>query len=103
MNGELIAPYSLLSKLDPEEIVDFYTAQLSESLGDYSTDVMEDEFLTLDESFIEQMEEGREIGVMFDQAGQDINGNTMKVFLFWLEVSWGSKGGLLVCWELIPR
>ncbi|WP_305180597.1 DnaB-like helicase C-terminal domain-containing protein [Ileibacterium valens] len=95
VNGELIAPYSLLSKLDPEEIVDFYTAQLSESLGDYSTDVMEDEFLTLDESFIEQMEEGREIGVMFDQAGQDINGNTMKVFPVLARSIMGFKRGTL--------
>lgn len=80
IGGEMLAPYPVLSKMPPDEVIDFYMSILSESLGEYSMDVLEDEFITLDDDFIDEMEQGKELGTMFDDAGTDIYGNKMRVF-----------------------
>lgn len=93
VQGEMVEPYALLSRMPPEEIVDFYTIQLSEAMGEYSNDVLQDEYVKIDDSFIAELEAGKEKGIPFDSAGIDITGNNMRVFPYLSNSILGFKRG----------
>jgi len=72
-NGKEIVPLNLFRKMDSESVLDWYESRLSNFSTGYSTRILEEEELDLDDEFFESCDAGLECGVPFDKAGEDIN------------------------------
>ena len=80
IQGKMIAPIKLFRKMtDSQEILDFYESRMASYKNDYSSTILEEEDLDIDDEFIQNCEEGVENGVPFDFCGEDMNGNPIKV------------------------
>lgn len=78
-----VAPLKLLRKMSAEEAVDWYESRLSEYGTGHSSKVIEEEEIDeFTDEFIQECEEGLESGVPFDEAGIDVNLDTINCFPF---------------------
>lgn len=68
--------------MDSESVIDWYESRVSSIGTGYSSRVLEDEEIDIDDDFLKDCESGLENGVPFDIAGEDINGETMNCFPF---------------------
>lgn len=94
-NGKEVVPYKLFEKFSSQEVLDFYESQLS-TLGTVSSNKIIDEgYIDFDESFIDSLESGEEVGVSFADAGLDVNGNKISMFPFLSNNILGLKSGTL--------
>lgn len=72
-NGKKIIPLTLFRKMDSESVLDWYECRLSSFGTGYSSKILEEEELDLDDEFFASCDSGLECGVPFDNAGDDVN------------------------------
>lgn len=82
VNGKMIKPLKLFRRMTAEEVTDWYEARLTSYGEGFSTKVIEEEEIDFDDQFIEDCVEGLENGVPFEDAGEDINLDTINCFPF---------------------
>lgn len=81
-DGKQRVPLKILRKMNAEGVIDWWESRLSTYGDGYSKRVIEEETIEFTDEFIDQCIQGEENGVPFDQAGEDINGETMNCFKF---------------------
>lgn len=72
-----IIPIELFRTMDSDSVIEWYEYHLNKFGTGYSSKVLEDCNLDIDDQFINDCIKGVESGVPFDVAGQDINNNTI--------------------------
>lgn len=77
-----VVPIKLFRKMTSEQVLDWYDAFLSSYDTGYSSIVLEDEMIDIDDDFIDGIESGEEQGISFRSAGEDIDGNEMYCYPF---------------------
>lgn len=78
--GKKIVPIKLLRKMDCEQVVDFFDSLSSELEIGQSSSVLEERVIRFDDEFFNGLEEGKENGVPFETAFENVKGKTIKVF-----------------------
>ena len=81
-NGKEIAPLKLFRKMCSEDVLDFYTARMTTYGTGYTNKVTEEAYIDFDDEYFEIMDNGEEVGVPFDIAGDDINLEEMRCLPF---------------------
>lgn len=82
INDNKIKPINLFRKMTAEEVTDWYEARLSTYGTGYTSKIIEEEEIDFDDQFIEDCAEGIENGVPFEDAGMDVNLDTVNCFPF---------------------
>lgn len=81
INGKMVEPLKLFRKFhDSQEITEFYESRMASYSSGYSSTILEEENLDIDDEFIDSCEEGVENGVPFDQCGLMVDGKECKLF-----------------------
>ena len=79
INGKMVEPLKLFRKFhDSQEITEFYESRMASYSSGYSSTILEEEDLDIDDEFINSCEEGVENGVPFDQCGLMVDGKECK-------------------------
>ena len=81
-NGKEIIPLKLFRKMDSESVLDWYESRLSTFGTGYTSKVLEEEDIDIDDEFLQRLEDGEENGCPFDIAGDDINLEEMRCLPF---------------------
>ena len=77
----MVEPLKLFRKFhDSQEITEFYESRMASYSSGYSSTILEEEDLDIDDEFINSCEEGVENGVPFDQCGLMVDGKECKLF-----------------------
>lgn len=80
VQGKKISPLDLFRKMnDSQEVLDFYETRMASYSSEYSSTILEEGDLEIDDAFIENCEEGIENGVPFDICGYDEDKKPIKV------------------------
>lgn len=82
VNGKMVKPLKLFRSMTAEEVTDWYEARLSTYGTGYTSKVIEEEEIDFDDKFIQDCGEGLENGVPFEEAGEDVNLDTINCFPF---------------------
>ena len=77
-----IIPIKLFRKMTAEQVLDYYETQLSCYEIGQSSSVIEESEIYFDEDWLEELEDELDLGIPFDIAGEDINGDLMNCFPF---------------------
>lgn len=77
-----LTPIKVFRKFTADEVIDFYETVLTNYGTGYSSEVLEDEEMDLDDKFLEDCQQGMESGVPFADMGYDINGELISIFPF---------------------
>lgn len=95
-NGKKIFPLEYFEKLTSSEVIDFYEGTLA-SIGTKinSSEIVEEGYITFDNSFIEKVKNKEEMGISFGDAGSDINGDEIRTFPFMSDNLLGLKHGTM--------
>lgn len=80
--GKETTPLEIFRKMSSEAVIDWYEYRLTSFGTGYTTRVLEEEELIIDDKFLKDCEEGAENGVPFDVSGLDIEGNEIKCLPF---------------------
>ena len=75
-----IVPIQLFRRMNSEQVIDWYDMFLSSCSTGYSSLVLEDEMIDIDDNFLDGIEKGEEQGISFRSAGLDIEGNEMMCY-----------------------
>lgn len=81
-NGKRVVPLTLFRKMDSEGVLEWYESVMLSCGTGYSSKVLEEEEIDLDDNFFKSCDEGLECGVPFDTAGFDIYDNTINCLPF---------------------
>lgn len=81
-DGKEIIPLSLFRKMDSEGVLDWYESRLLGYNTGKSSSILEEENISFEDDFIQNCMDGEEMGVPFEIAGLDKNGDTMNVYPF---------------------
>lgn len=81
-NGKEVVPLNLFRKMDSESVLDWYESKLGAAGTGYTNKVLEEGFISFDDNFFEQMDNGEECGVPIAFAGDDINLEEMRCLPF---------------------
>ena len=82
INDKEIIPLDLFRTLDSESVTDWYEARLTSYSSGYSSKIIEEEELDIDDDYFEQCSLGENAGVLFDVAGLNKEGEMMTCFPF---------------------
>ena len=82
IRNKQIIPLDMFRKMDSESVLDWYESRLSSYGTGYTSKVLEEEEITIDDDFIKDCEEGLENGVPFDIAGKDVTNGEMNCLPF---------------------
>lgn len=98
-NGKSVVPIDFFDKLTCSEVVEFYESCLSglETRAN-SSKIVEEAYVDFDEEWIERLESKEEVGVSFGDAGEDIDGETIRTFPFMSNTLLGLKHGTVSAW-----
>lgn len=77
-----IKPFDLFQKMTSEQIIDFYDMRLSGFNTGEQSDVLEDEDISFNETFLDELEEGNDVGTSYADCGLDINGDQINGLRF---------------------
>lgn len=82
INDKEVKPINLFRKMTAEEVTDWYEARISTYGTGYSSKILEEEDIDFDDEFFNNCEEGLENGVPFEDAGLDVNLDSINCFPF---------------------
>lgn len=91
-----VVPIKLLRKLTSAQVIDFYDTIVSGYDAGQSSEVMEEEDIDFDDSWVEELEEGGDLGVPYDICGTDIYGNDINGFQYLSNQTLGLHKGHLM-------
>ena len=94
-NGKKIKPIKLFRKMTAEQVIDFYEAQLSSFEVGQSSKILEENEIVFDDEWLENLSSGENVGIPFDTAGLDINGEPINCFSFLSKQTLGLHPGTL--------
>lgn len=94
-NDKKIKPIKLFRRMTAEQVVDFYESQLSSFEVGQSSKILEEDEISFDDKWLESLENGDNVGVPFDIAGLDINGEPINCFSFLSKQTLGLHPGTL--------
>lgn len=98
-NGKNIIPIDFFDKLTCGEVVEFYESCLSGlETKVNSSKIVEESYVDFDEDFIERLANKEEVGVSFADAGENIDGETIRTFPFMSNTLLGLKHGTVSAW-----
>lgn len=80
VNGKMKQPLQILRKLSADDASEWYISRMSTYGTGYSSKILEEEELELDDQFFKDCEEGVENGIPFGQCGEDTEGETVYVY-----------------------
>ena len=95
VNGKKVVLLKLFRKMDADSVQDWWDARIASYGTGYSSKILEEEEIEFDDEFIDNCEEGLEIGVPFDIAGYDVNGEEINCFPFLTRQTMGLLEGTL--------
>ena len=95
-NGKTIKPLKLFSKMNSEQVTDWYTAKLESFGTGYSSKVLEEEELDLSDEFIASLESGEEAGTPFEFFDDDVNGNEVPSLKYFSKQVNGIPDGMTI-------
>lgn len=81
-DDKLIIPIKLFRKMTAQEVLDWYDSRMSMYPLSSNSKVIEEGDINFDDDFIESCVEGNEDGISFENAGSDINGETINCLPF---------------------
>ena len=81
-NGKEIVPIKLFRKMDSEGVIDWYESKLSTYGTGFTSKVLEESDIDFDDEYFNKMDNGEDVGVPFDIAGDDINLEEMRCLPF---------------------
>lgn len=91
-----VIPIKLLRKLTSSQVIDFYDTLISGYDAGQSAEVMEEEDIDFQDNWVNELEEGEDLGVPYDICGIDINGNEINGFQYLSNQTLGLHRGHLM-------
>lgn len=88
-----VVPIKIFRKMTSEQVIDWYDTFLSNYSTGYSSLVLEDEMIDLDDDFFCGIESGEEQGISFRSAGFDVNGKEMFAYPYLSDEIGGFREG----------
>ena len=82
IKGREIVPLKLFRKMTCEQVLDYYETQLSDYEIGQSSKILEEECIEFTDKWLEELKEGENVGTPYDQAGVNIDGETINCFPF---------------------
>nr|DAE94123.1 MAG TPA: replicative helicase [Caudoviricetes sp.] len=96
-NKKTFVPFELFRNMTSNEVKEFYEYQIN-NFGTVDTDKsIEENFITFDDDYINDIMEGKSVGTMFDQAGENIINQKIQGFPIMSKQSNGLLAGTLSC------
>lgn len=89
-------PFDLFKKMDSSQIVDFYDMQLSGYNTGESSEILEEEDIYFEDSFIDELEDGTDLGTSYADCGLDANGELINGLNFLSNQTLGLHPGYLM-------
>ncbi len=79
-NKKTFVPFELFRSMSSNEVKEFYEYQIN-NFGTVDTDKsIEESIISFDDDYIHDIMEGKSVGILFDNAGEDIVGNKIEGF-----------------------
>ena len=96
-NKKTFVPFELFRNMTSNEVKEFYEYQIN-NFGTVDTDKsIEENFITFDDDYINDIMKGKSVGTMFDQAGENIINQKIQGFPIMSKQSNGLLAGTLSC------
>ena len=65
---------------DSKQVIDWYESQLTDVDAGYTTRITANEEILFSDKIIDEIENGEDVGIHFDYAGEDVDGNKINCF-----------------------
>lgn len=98
-NGKSVVPFEFFKNLSSNEVLEFYEGVITSMQTKVQNfKLVEEGYIDFDDSWLESLKRGEEMGVSYGDAGVDINGEEIRTFPFMSSNTLGLKPGTLSAW-----